>query len=63
MVRRRLRRVIGHERHLLGAMLLHETFELAGLTLPWDEAVRRPIPRDMRPSMAAVVRNRLGWRR
>ena len=41
------------------AMLLHETFELAGLSLPWDEGVRRPIPRGMRPSMATVVRSRL----
>ena len=45
------------------AMLLHETFELAGLTRPWDERVRRPIPRDMRPSMTAVLARRIGWRR
>ncbi len=46
------------------AMLLHQTFEIAGLTRSWDEGVRRAVPRDMRPSMAAILRNRLGlgWR-
>jgi hypothetical protein len=44
-------------------MLLHETFELAGLSQPWDASVRRPIPRDMRPSVGAVLLRRLGWRR
>ena len=45
------------------AMLLHETFELAGLSRPWDASVRRSIPRDMRPSVGAVLLRRLGWRR
>ena len=45
------------------AMLLHQTFEIAGLAKPWDTSVRRPIPRDMRPSTLAMLRNRLRRRR
>lgn len=45
------------------AMLLHQTFEIAGLTRPWDAGVRRTIPRGMRPSMVTAVRHRLRRRR
>ncbi len=40
------------------AMLLHGVFEAAGLTRPWDQTLRRGIPRGMGPSVRDVARYR-----
>lgn len=44
------------------ALLLTHTFDLAGLTRPWDAARTRPIPHDVRPSLTAAIAARLRGR-